>query len=74
MIGGAMTLLTAAVIGLFMFIREVDARNSVQDRINAVQTTEITNVKEFQKKVIQAVDKNTEALNNLRVALEGLKR
>lgn len=65
-IGALMILLTSLIIGLTVMVINV-----VKD--NAVRDIRIEKVEENQKYVIKSLDKNTDAINDLRVVLERKK-
>lgn len=65
-IGGFITLLTACLIGLFVWVFNMNTEAAVRDE-------KISSMQETQKAVIKSLDKNTAALNDLRVVIESLK-
>jgi len=66
LIGALMILLTSLIIGLTVMVVNV-----IKD--NAVRDIRIEKVEENQKYVIKSLDKNTDAINDLRVVLERKK-
>ena len=66
-IGVGVTLLSSAVIGLVIFAFNTNAQNAVQEE-------QIKFLNEGQKSVVAALNKNTDAINSLKVLIEGLKK
>lgn len=65
-IGAFLTLLTGTVVGLFVWVFAMHANS-------AVQAEKILKLEESQKEVVKALNKNTEALSELRATLETIR-